>query len=297
MFDRVHFPLASWITGILEPGDPAVWSPTSGDNIEITVAVEVSRDRFNTLRKSRGNRVFRPLDSPAWRATILVPGNLVRIRRIVVGLSSAESHHHILVSIAIEVDWMSMLGSHRFRIDDVFVPGSAGRFAGALVPDNLIGNAGAPQQVWFAVSVKVGDGDRAGLCNHLVDFMPSPLATITRLANVFEPVESIAKSPTGSSDIEIAVTIQVRQSDVIRTGDLLRLGDAMQLPLLSNLRRPRILEPADVPLQIVDDHDVDPTVAVDVADCMPLQTNRLVVFTCVLLNERVLETSIAVVPE
>src|SRR5262245_39532788 len=161
---------------------------------------------------------------------------------------------------------MAVCRPRRLVIDDMLLP-LLTRLARVLVPGDEVAGTGGAEQVRLAVAVEVADADGPCLANLLVNDEPLPGLALQRLAGVAEPGDVLA-DPARGGNVEMAVTVEVGEGDVVGPGEL--LGQDELLPVLAVARRAAVTEPDDLGGEVLDADNVGLAVAVDIADGVPL---------------------------
>src|SRR5262249_33489238 len=156
---------------------------------------------------------------------------------------------------------------------DVPRPGFVQLLARVLVPDGEVADPGSAEEVGLAVAVEVRGADGSRLGDLLVEEMFGPLLLAGALPGVLEPREVIA-GPRRGRCVEVAAALEVRQGDVVSAFEVRR--DDMAFPDRVLSRFAAVLEPDQVAVEVLDDDDVRPLIAVDVTDGVALEPAGLV---------------------
>jgi hypothetical protein len=126
--------------------------PGRRHNVEMSVAVQIDRDRLEGLRQ-RADDVLLPRCPIARFADVFAPDDLVRVglprRR-----QEAEGHDDVRVAVAVHVYGMTVRGARRRVVDDVSLPGLLGWIAGVLKPGDEVHRRRGAEQVGLAVAAE-----------------------------------------------------------------------------------------------------------------------------------------------
>ena len=200
----------------------------------------------------------------------------------------AGRHDNVQVAVQVQVDRLSVEGPRRFG-DQVPRPGSGRRTAAVLVPDDdglagfggldgddLLGSGGG-QQIPVAVGVDVRGPDRGGLPEVAFDqvLVPGFDRRIRRVPRVLEPGEPVSQPPGGRRHVQVAVGVQIGQGDIVGAGQR-SLGDVPPFPKTAVPGTAAVLEPEQVPVQVLHDHHVRMSVPVDVPHGVTLEALGIV---------------------
>ena len=275
-------PLRPGVPWILKPDDLPRGAPRRGRHVRVAVAVQVARHRLEGAGKRFQDGVPGPR-AVSGRAVVFVPddpGAVLPIRT----RAHAHGHNQIRVAVSIHVHRVAVHGPAGLFVDEVTFPGSREWIAAVFVPEDQSGGGCGSHQVFVAVAVHVGHPDATSLgdvgVNQVLGPLPSLFVaelsgrTVAQRPRVLEPGELVPHPPGGGGHVRISVAVQVRDRHVVGAGQ--PGGDDVPLPQFPGVVFPRILEPEEVTVQILDDHHVGVGVLVDVAHHVPLQPLRVV---------------------
>ncbi len=267
LLQRVLLPGRRGISGILVPGDLPLLAEPGGHHVQVAVPVQVVGHTLEAVPETFLDVVHAPVAGPPGSVGVLIPDQVVLVGSL--SPQQAARHHQVQVSVPVHIGGGPMHGTVA-EADDVPPPGTGGRIPAVLVPEHHAGHPGRSHQVDEPVPVEVSRPDHPGLEPAFVHDVGGPLFVLPR-TGIPIPGELVPEPPTGGGHVRTAIPVQIGHVHVVGPHEA-AARDGVLLPGIGLRRIARVLEPEDVPVEVVDPHQVDSPVLIDVRQAVPFVT-------------------------